>query len=88
MDEPQYCQVGRDTQEHVDKLEAQVPNEHSGHVPASLVHRLLSSGRVEGPVGDEERRGVWVENVHGAQIWGASGRSNLREGRDHRQRLR
>lgn len=50
VDEPQDHQVGRDTQEHVDKLEAQVPNEHRGHVSAALVHRLLSSGGVEGPV--------------------------------------
>lgn len=55
VDEPQYHEVGRDAQEHVDKLEAQVPNEHSGHVSATVVHRLLSSGGVEGPVGDEEQ---------------------------------
>ena len=70
MNEPQYHNVGRDAQEHVDKLEAQVPNEYSGHVSASLVHRHLSSGGVEGPVGDEERRGICVENIHGAQVRG------------------
>lgn len=70
VDEPQNREVGRDAQEHVDELEAQVPNEHGGHVSAPLVHRLLCSGGVEGPVGDEECGGVCEEKIHGALIRG------------------
>lgn len=92
MDEPQDHKVGRDAQEHVDKLEAQVPNEDHGHVSASLVHRLLSSAGVEGPEGDEERRGVWVENIHD-QIRGVirevrSGRTETTDGGDDPQKSR
>lgn len=65
VDEPQDHEVGRDAQEHVDELEAQVPDDNRGHVSAALVHRLLISAGVEGPLGDEERRGVCVETLHG-----------------------
>lgn len=65
VDEPQDHEVGRDAQEHVDELEAQVPDDNRGHVPAALVHRLLISAGVEGPLGDEEHRGVCVETLHG-----------------------
>lgn len=60
MDEPQHYEVGRDAQEHVNELQAQVPNENGGHVFAMLIHRLLSAGVVEGSVGDEKHRGVDV----------------------------
>lgn len=70
VDEPQHHDVGRDAQEHVDELEAQVPNDSRGQVSATLVHRLLRGGVVGGPVGDEERRGVCVGSLHGAQITG------------------
>lgn len=70
MDEPQHHNVGWDAQEHVDKLEAQVPNDHRGHVSAALVHRLLCSGVVVKPLGDEERREVCGKHLHGAQITG------------------
>lgn len=68
MDEPQHHEVGRDAQEHVDKLQAQVPNENSGHVSAALVHRLLTEGVVEGSVRDEEHRGIDVGSLHGSLI--------------------
>lgn len=60
MNEPQHHEVGRDAQEHVNELQAQVPNENSGHVFAMFIHRPLSAGVVEGSVGDEEHRGVDV----------------------------
>lgn len=72
VDEPKHHNVGRDAQEHVEELEAQVPNDNRGHVSATLVHRLHRKGVVEGPVGDEERRGVCVESLHGAQITGVN----------------
>lgn len=57
MDEPQHHEVSRDAQEHIDKLQAQVPNENCWHVLAKLIHRLLS-GVVVGSVRDEEDGGV------------------------------
>lgn len=42
MDEPQHHEVGRDAQEHVDELQAQVPNDNSRHVLATLIHCLLT----------------------------------------------
>lgn len=72
VDEPHHHDVGRDAHEHVDELEAQVPKDTRGQVSAPLVHRPRHSGVVEGPVGDEERRGVCVESLHGAQITGVN----------------
>lgn len=66
MDEPQHHDVGRDAQEHVDELQAQVPDKNSGQLFALLVHRLLAVGVVEGSVRDEEHGGVDVENLHDA----------------------
>lgn len=60
MDEPQHHEVCRDAQKHVDELQAQVPNNDSGQVFATLIHGLLTAGIVEGPVRDEEHRGVRV----------------------------
>lgn len=48
MDEPQHHEVGRDAQEHVDELQAQVPNDNSRHVFAKLIHCLLTDCGVEG----------------------------------------
>ena len=68
MDEPQHHDVGRDAQEHVNELQAQVPNEYSGHVFAMLIHRPLTIRVVDGSVRDKEYRGVDVENRHEGQI--------------------
>lgn len=64
VDEPEHHEVGRDAQEHVDELEAQVPDDNSRHVSAELVHRPLHCGVIEGPLGDEEGRRVQTEEVH------------------------
>lgn len=66
MDEPEHHEVGGDAQEHVDELEAQVPDEDARHVSAALVHRHLPGGVVQWPVGDQQGRGVHTEKVHDA----------------------
>ncbi len=56
MDEPQNHDVGRDAQEHVDELQHQVEDEHSGHICAAAVDRLLDCRDVQRPLADEQRR--------------------------------
>lgn len=60
MDEPQHHDVGWDAQEHVDELQAQVPNDSSGHVFALLIHGPLGNGVVGGSVSNDEQGGVAV----------------------------
>lgn len=69
MDEPQHHEVGRDAQEHVDELQAQVTDENSRHGSAGVIHRQLE-GAVYGSVGDEEQGGVDVGNLHDGRIRG------------------
>lgn len=39
MDEPQDYEIGRDAQEHVGKLQTEIPDEDCGHFSAALINR-------------------------------------------------
>lgn len=68
MDEPQHHDVSRDTKEHVNELQAQIPNEHSRHVFAMLIHCHLIVRVVDGSLKDVDHRGIYVENLHEDQM--------------------
>lgn len=78
VDEPQHCDVGRDAQEHVGELQAEIPDKNSWHVFAALIDGYITT-EICRSLRDVKPRDVEVKTLHVGWLDQAEGQSSVKQ---------